>query len=146
MKNYMQQKNNSNFNVSFVSTKLTKQIISEFMKEFTREKNHLNVALPLALPSLPPPPPSPPLPPSLFPVLYLVVGYCIEMIIILKIRILKIQKFISLKILVLERSGLHHRVENIEKFLPYKFRQKQKTARARAQLPHKKMENIIWLK
>ena len=82
--------------------------------------------------------------------------YCIEMVIIFKIWILRIlknskkfktklffQKFISRKLLVLERSGLHHRVENIEKFLPYKFRRRDHTAGARTQLPNNKMETII---
>ena len=61
-------------------------------------------------------------------------GYCIEMVFTFKKLNFKnskkfkkiqnrifFQKFISRKLLVLERSGLHHRVENIEKFLPYKF-------------------------
>ena len=44
------------------------------------------------------------------------------------------QKFISRKLLVLERSGLHHRIENIQKFLPYKFRLRAHRGGARAQL------------
>ena len=49
----------------------------------------------------------------------------------------------SKKIFVIECSGLHHRIENIEKFLPYKFHHRPHTVGARSQLPHKKMENII---
>jgi len=43
----------------------------------------------------------------------------------------------------LERSGLDHRVEKVPKFVPYKFRHRQRIVAPRSQLSHKKMENII---
>ena len=86
----------------------------------------------------------------------LIVGYCIEMVFTFKKlnfnnskKLKKIpnkisfQKFISRKLLVLERSGLHHRVENIEKLLSYKFRLRAHRGGAQTQLPHKKIETII---
>ena len=48
-----------------------------------------------------------------------------------------------LKLLVLERSGLHHRVENIEKFLPYEFYLRDHKNQTHIQLPHKKIKTII---
>ena len=48
------------------------------------------------------------------------------------------EKIIFQKILVLERSGLHHRIKNIEKFLAYKFRHRLHRSGARPQLSNKK--------
>ena len=53
------------------------------------------------------------------------------------------QKFMKKKREKLERSGLDHRVEKVPKFVPYKFHPRHKRGAPRAQLPHKKMENII---
>ena len=53
------------------------------------------------------------------------------------------QKFISRKLLVLERFALHHRVENIEKYLTYMFCQRHLTAWARPKLPHKKEKTLF---
>ena len=50
------------------------------------------------------------------------------------------EKIIFQKILVLERSGLHHRIKNIEKFLAYKFRHRLHRGGAHPKRSHKVVE------